>query len=431
MIELQDFSSDALHTIGRYINDYVPHRNAFVTTLMDKIVSTIVMYKSWDNPLSIFKRGTMEYGETIEEVFINLARPFDFNPDIAEKTLFRREYPDVRVNFYTRNYHKFYKVTVSDDMLYTAFNSWGKLNSLVMGIIDSLYKAMNYDEYITTKYMLCRNYLNGGITGYKVSDFTSNSNLGDLIASVKGVTNTMRFLSPNYNAAGVYNSTQGEEIYCFVDTMLDARVDVNVLASAFNMDKTEFVGRRVLVHGWDKHDTARLAELFGNDPNYTPFTSDELGVLASIGAMVCSRDAFMIYDTKPFEMRTTENGEGLYRNYVLHTWRLFAMSPFAQIVAFTKDVFSVTDVDITKDGTAITTDTLARGASAQYAAAVDGFGVYNGAVMWSLSGAQESGTYIMGGTLRVATNETASTLTLTATSVADSGISASVTITVS
>jgi hypothetical protein len=36
-----------------------------------------------------------------------------------------------------------------------------------------------------------------------------------------------------------------------------------------------------------------------------------------------------------------------------------------------------------------------------------------------MSGAEQSGTYLMGGTLRVATNETAAGLTIRATSVAD------------
>ena len=420
MIEIQDTTTNGLHSIGQMIVEFKPTRNAFVDTLINRIAMVIVTSRTWDNPWSVFKRGTMDLGESIEEVFVNIARPFQFNPDKAEKQLFRREFPDVRVTFHRMNYQKYYKVTISQQQLRTAFLAWSGISDLVTRIVDSLYTGMNYDEYIVMKYMLCRAVLNGGIGGYKVSDFTSNSNLGDLIASVKGTANNMRFLSPKYNAAGVMNATNPEELYCFLDTMLDARVDVNVLASAFNMDKTEFIGRRILVDGWDKHDTARLALLFEDDADYTPFTSDELAVLGGIGAIVCDRDLWMVFDNLQ-EMENVNNGEGLYWNYWLHVWRTFSMSPFANAVAFTKDNFSVTSVEvILADGSPIPAGlTIPKGGSMQFKANVSGTGIYNDAVTWNVYQAEESGTYIMGGTLRVATNETASVIVVRATSIAD------------
>lgn len=429
MIQIQDTSTNALHTIGRYVTEYAPTRNAFVDTLINRIAMVLVTSRTWSNPWSVFKRGTMDLGESIEEVFVNLARPFQFNPDNAEKTIFRREFPDIRVTFHRLNYQKFYKVTISQQQLRTAFLAWSGISDLVTRIIDSLYTGMNYDEYVTMKYMLCRAILNGGIGAFKVSDFTSNANLGDLIASVRGTVNNMEFLSPKYNAAGVMNATDRGEVYVFLDTMLDARVDVNVLAAAFNMDRAEFVGRRILVDGWDNHDTARLAELFGDDPEYAAFTSDELAVLAGIGAVVADRNVWMVFDNLE-EMESVNNGEGLYYNYWLHSWRTFSMSPFANAIVFTKDTFTVTGVTITGADGGTPATSVGRGRSAQYAATVAGTGTYNGAVTWSLSGQQESGTYIMGGTLRVASNETASTLTLTATSIADPTVYDTETITV-
>jgi len=421
MIEIQDTTTNGLHQIGQIVTEFKPTRNAFVDTLINRIAMVIVTSKTWSNPWSVFKRGTMDLGESIEEVFVNIARPFQFNPDKAEKQLFRREFPDVRVTFHRMNYQKYYKVTVSQQQLRTAFLAWSGISDLVTRIVDTLYTGMNYDEYCVMKYMLCRSVLNGGIGGFKVTDFTDNSNLGDLIASVKGVANNMRFLSTKYNSAGVMTSTEGENLYFFVDTMLDARVDVNVLASAFNMDKTEFVGRRILVDGWNNHDMARLALLFEDDEDYTPFTSDELNVLSGIGAIIASRDIWMVFDNLQ-EMENINNGEGLYWNYWLHVWRTFSMSPFANAVVFTKDNFSITSVVVNRaDGTNIPAEgvTLPKGGSMQFEAVVNGTGIYNNAVTWTLEGAQESGTYIMGNTIRIATNETADVVTIYATSIAD------------
>lgn len=430
MISIQDTSTNALHQIGQFVTEYKPTRNAFVDTLINRVAMVLVTSKTWDNAWSMFKRGTMDLGESIEEVFVNIARPFDFNPDRAEKQVFRREFPDIRVTFHRMNYQKFYKVTISQQQLRTAFLAWSGITDLTTRIVDSLYTGMNYDEYITMKYMLCRAILNGGIGGYKVADFTDNNNLGDLIAAVKGTVNNMQFLSPKYNAAGVMNASDTGDIYCLIDTMLDARVDVNVLASAFNMDKTTFVGRRVLVDGWGNHDLARLAEIFSEDADYVPFTSEQLQVLDGIGAVVCDRDVWMVFDNLQ-EMENINNGEGLYWNYWLHVWRTFSMSPFANAVAFTKDLFTVASVTITNaDGTAAEDVTVKKGGSVQLAADVEGTGIYNGAVTWALSGQQESGTYIMGGTLRVATNETSTALVVKATSVADPTKSGTLNITV-
>lgn len=428
MIVIQDTSTNGLHTIGRYVTEYQATRNHFVDVLINRIVMVLVTSRTWDNEWRDFKRGTLDLGETIEEVFVNIARPFNFDPDTAEKHVFRREFPDVRATFHSMNSQKFYKVSISQQELRTAFLAWSGISDLVTRIIDSLYTAMNYDEYICMKYMLCRAILNGGIGGYKVADFTSNSNLGDLIAAVRGTVNNMRFLSDKYNAAGVM--THARDIYCFVDTYLDARIDVNVLAAAFNMDRATFTGRRVYIDGWANHDTARLALLFEKDPDYTPFTDAELAVLEGVGAVACERNLFMVYDNLQ-EFESINNGQGLYYNYWLHAWKTFSISPFAEAIVFTKDTFEVTGVTITNaDGTAYTTATVPKGGSIQLAATVAGTGIYNNAVRWGMSGAAESGTYLMGGTLRVASNETASALYVRATSIADPTVFDQITVTV-
>lgn len=431
MISIQNTSTETLHEIGKVIQGYQPFRNSFVDTLMNRIVLTIVRGADWQEPTAVFNKGELEYGEQIEEAFVNLAHPFKFDQDKAEKNLFVRHFPDVRVAFYILNYQYYYPTTVSEEMLHTAFLSWQQLSDFVSKQVQTLYVSMRYDNYIVTKYMLCRNILNGGFASVKVADFTSNNNLGDLIATAKG-THTLftEFLKPDYNRAGVYNSAAKDDVYIFLDAMLDARVDVNVLANAFNMDKTEFLGHRITVDGWANHDTARLAELFGNDVSYQPFTADELEVLDGIGALMVDKGAIMIYDRLQ-QMETAYNGLGLYTNYFLHKWRWYAISPFANAVVLTKDTFTITGVEVQKDGTTVTTDTCKRGQSNVYDAVVSGTGVYNSAVAWSLEGATESGTYIMGGTLRVASNEPAGTeLTLTATSIADTTQKATVTVTV-
>lgn len=110
----------------------------------------------WDNPWSVFKKGRLEFGETVEEIFVNLAKPHSFDPATAEKEVYKREIPDVRAAFHSMDFQKFYKVTISNDQLRQSFLSWNGITDLIAKIVDSLYTGMRYDEYVTMKYMICR-----------------------------------------------------------------------------------------------------------------------------------------------------------------------------------------------------------------------------------------------------------------------------------
>ena len=98
--------------------------------------------------------GYTEIGETIEEIFVNIAKPYEYDVAEAETKVFKREIPDVRAAFHTMNFQKYYKVTVSQDQLRQAFLSWQGITDLIAKIVDSLYTAMEKDEYVTMKYMI-------------------------------------------------------------------------------------------------------------------------------------------------------------------------------------------------------------------------------------------------------------------------------------
>ena len=107
-----DSSLDTLRQIGNTIMNMPMIRNEFLSALVDRIGRVIVTSRLWSNPWSVFKKGYLEYGETIEEIFVNIAKPFEYDPEKAETNLFKREIPDVRSAFHILNYQKFYKTTI-------------------------------------------------------------------------------------------------------------------------------------------------------------------------------------------------------------------------------------------------------------------------------------------------------------------------------
>ena len=257
-----------------------------------------------------------------------MAKPFTFNPDTAEKEVFKREIPDVKADFHVMNYQKFYKTTVTRHQLNQAFLSIEGVTDLIAKIVDSMYTGANYDEYLVMKYMLCRCILDNKIAIANYSEISGNA-LENIVIKARELSNNFTFLSSKYNIAGVKTNTLKNNQYIFISSEIDAAIDVTVLASAFNMDKTEFMGHKVLIDSFTDHDEERLSLLLTDGTNkFIPFTSTEKQTLSTIGAVIMDIDFMQIYDNL-IEFTENYNGEGLYRNYFLHVWKTFSISPFS------------------------------------------------------------------------------------------------------
>lgn len=341
----QDVAS--IRAIGSVIMQFPALQNEFLTALVNRIGRVLITSKMWDNPWTVFKKGELEFGETIEEVFVNLAKPFQYDPAVAESKVFKREIPDVRAAFHIMNYQKFYKSTIQSEQLRQAFLSWTGITELIAKIVEAMYTAANYDEFLTMKYMLARHILDGHLYPSKISE-VSAANMKAIASNIKGISNLAEFNNTKYNLSGVNTHTIKDNQYLIVNADFDAVMDVEVLASAFNMSKAEFMGHRIMIDSFGELDDDRLAELFSDDPNYTALTSDEKAALDAIPAVLVDRDWFMILDNL-YNFTEQYNGEGLYWNYWYHVWKTFSVSPFATAVVFVPGTPGVTSVSVSPE----------------------------------------------------------------------------------
>lgn len=403
--------ADSIRQIGAIIMDYPALQNEFLSALVNRIGRVLITSKMYDNPWSFFKKGLLEFGETVEEIFVNIAKPFQFDPAVAETNVFKREIPDVRAAFHIMNYQKYYKATISNDQLRQAFLSWQGISDLIAKIVDAMYTGANYDEFQTMKYMLARHILDGHMYPVEIPT-VETANMKSIVSVVKGVSNKFTFLSPNYNLAGVQTYTDKNNQYMLINSQFDATMDVEVLASAFNMDKAEFSGRRVLVDSFGSLDTDRLAVLFAGDSTYKEISSDELKALDAIPAVLVDRDWFMIFDNF-YNFTEQYNGEGLYWNYWYHVWKTFSVSPFANNALFIPGTPGVTSVTVTPSKS-----TVAAGQSVQLSANVVTTNFAPKSVTWSVN--SEYATVDNSGKVTVLSTAPASTnITVTATSTYD------------
>lgn len=416
--------ADSIRKIGAIIMDYPALQNEFLSALVNRIGRVMVTSKTYENPWAMFKKGFLEFGETIEEIFVNIAKPFQFDPEVAETDVFKREIPDVRSAFHIMNYQKYYKTTISNDQLRQAFLSWEGITDLIARIVDSMYTGANYDEFQTMKYMLARYILDGRMYPVTIQAITS-ANMNSIVSSIKGISNKFEFLSGAYNPAGVKTYSVKNDQYMLVNSNFDATMDVEVLAAAFNMSKAEFLGHRVLVDSFGSLDTARLAELFANDPNYEEIESGDLELLDSIPAVVVDRNWFMVFDN--FNNFTEQyNGQGLYWNYWYHVWKTFSVSPFANAALFVPGTPGVTSVTVSP---ASATISGASGGTVQLNATVVTTNFAPQTVVWSSN--RDTVTVNASGLVTVPAGTGATSVTITATSTYDSSKKDTATITVS
>lgn len=417
--------SDSIRKIGAIIMDNPNLQNEFINALINRIARVIVTSKSYENPWAMFKKGLLEFGETVEEIFVNLAEPFTYNPDTAEANWMSQQIPDIKSAFHVINYTKFYKTTVRNDQLRQAFLSWDGITDLIARIVNSLYASTNYDEFQTMKYMIAQQILNGGIQVVNIPAVTAD-NMNEIVSTIKGVSNNFEFMGTEYNRAGVYNYTIKSDQFLILNAKFEAQMNVDVLASAFNMDKAEFSGHQVLVDSFGALDTERLNKLFDGDSNYEEIGASDLALLDNVPAVLVDRDFFMIFDNF-FKFTEQYNGEGLYWQYWYHVWKTFSISPFANAVMFSSTTPTVTSVTVAPKAAVAN-----AGDSVQLTATVVTTNFAPQEVTWTLTAGQKYAAISPSGVVTVlptAPNETV--ITAQAQSVFDSAKKDTANITVS
>ena len=433
--------ADSIRNIGKIIMDAPNLRNSFATDLINRIVLVIVTSKMYENPWARLKKGKLDIDESVEEIFVNMARAELYNPAGSAETVFKRSIPDIRAAFHVVNYQVFYPVTIENEDLSMAFTTQNGLYNLIEKIYETLYTADAYDELNVMKYLIAEHIVASHIKVVNTPRIEDELSVRSIVTMIKATSNKMKFQTSEYNLAGVKTHVKHENQTIIVSADFDAAMDVQVLAAAFNMEKAEFLSKRLLVDSFGSIDIPRLAEcapelceniVYDSEGHVLSaelknISAEDLERLNTIPAVIIDDDFMQIYD-RLITMEDIRNPKGLYTNAFLHCWKIFSISPFAPAAAFTHLTIPVFSSVTVTPATAITV----KGGNVNLQAVVNGNGFFDRTVTWSLSGAKSTKTVITpAGNLQVAADETAKTITVTATSNAEPSISGSSTITIS
>ena len=303
--------------------------NQFINALVNRIAVVRVKSATFNNDLKELKKGYLEFGETVEEVFVGMAKAREFSVEKAEAREFKRTLPDVRSAFHCINWKVQYPVTIQNEDLRMAFLSAEGVTDLIAKIVDQVYTAAEYDEYLLFKYLMIKAVANGKAKPVAVDA----SNPKDCAVKFRGTSNLLQFIKTEYNASGVHTATPKADQYIFMDANYNAQYDVEVLAGAFNMDKADFIGRLKLVDDWTTFDNERFDIIRENSDYIEEVTSAELALMADVKAILVDKEWFQVYDNLA---NFTEKyvASGMYWNYFYNNWKTVSSSPFSNMVVF-------------------------------------------------------------------------------------------------
>ena len=312
--------------------------NQFINALVNRIALVVVNSATFNNPYNILKKGYIEFGESVEEIFVNIAKVVEYTPEKGEAREFKRTLPDVKSVFHTMNWRVMYPVTIQDEDLRMAFLSMEGVQNLIAKITDSVYTAAEYDEFLLFKYLLIKGVSHGKMKPVSVGD---GSDLKDSAVQFRAISNKLQFMSSDYNEFGVKTNTPKERQIIFMDSLFNAQFDVEVLASAFNMDKADFMGRLFLIDDFTTFDNERFDVIRENSDGIEEVTAAELAYFANIKAIILDENWFQVYDnTNKFTEKYVASG--LYWNYFYHVWKTVSYSPFSNAVVFCDSNVSIT-----------------------------------------------------------------------------------------
>lgn len=305
---------DNLQQVGAAILSYTAVANEFLLTAINRIGLVWVRNKEMRNPLAILKQGNVELGIDVEELGVNPAKAKTYNP--RSTTLLTQTPPDVKTLYHRMNRQDVYPITVSRQRMKGAFVSWSALESLFDAIMQAMYNGNYVDEFLLTKNLLGGSVADGMCITETVTLPTTEATGKAFAKKAREYFTNFQMPSSAYNTYANKTGASGDpyitrsdadDIRFVIRSDVDAAMDVDVLAAAFNMDRAKLLGRMLVV--------------------------DDFGENDNVIGMMFDRSFPQIWDNL-MEVAEFQNGENLSWNYYLHVWQTWSVSPLANAVAF-------------------------------------------------------------------------------------------------
>lgn len=389
-VPIATYDAASVREVGRIVLNSTALTNEFYSALVNQFAFIFGSSKMFYNKWVDFKKGLIGLGELVEEFFVQIALPNNYNPDIAATEIFKRVIADVQTAIYRINVKTFYKTTINRPLLEMAFTSEGGMADLIGKVFTSMAAACEVDQMNAIKYLLARKILDGKIKTVPIAEVSGT----DTEANAKAAARQMKadfenffFPRTDYNEAGVMNWVNDKNDVSFMlSTSFGAAYDIEVLAAAFNLDYANFMGRVKRIDSLTNIDFTRLNAFFDLPEPIAEFEEDEVASLNQVAAITFDNGLIQWYD-RLYEWHEEPNGQAMEWQNWLHYWALIASSPFANAVAYVQSTDdTLGTVTAVNSPYAAKSITLPVGSSLPLTWEVEGTGIYSKEVRFTSSG---------------------------------------------
>ena len=301
--------------------------NQFLSALVNKICYQRVEKMTFDNPFKKYDGYPINYGDTIENIFVDRAIGREFTPE-GDDSPFARVSPTVHSMYANINYQMQYQVTIQDSILRrAALNEYGFMN-IVNAILDSLVTGRSVDEYLATIIML--NNSNIYANGFEQVDVsalsTPKDKYGAITAKIVDVYKDFALPSIDNNKLGVMQSTPSDRCLLIIKQELLNKINLDYLSGLFNLSKADLVKKIIPVRSF-------MAVVN---------TVDEQGEPGTITPSEYGEDIdFVILDEKGFDCHVALQDGGMiynprkkYTNHFSNLWKVISYRYDHQARAF-------------------------------------------------------------------------------------------------
>lgn len=292
--------------------------------LLKRIAFFAIENKRFANPLAFLEGANMPLGAFGQNVHVNPAKGHTF--DVQDFTAILHNWEaEYMVEYLNLNLDRQYAVTLTRAKIKNAFTSWGDLESFINGLINSLYNGAEIDAYNYTKALITSAYYDNRIVTEVITAPTTEATDKAFVKTLRKLYRKFQLPSSEYNAWKLVNGDEAKAVTTWSDANdigvmitadIEAEIDVEVLASAFNMSRSDFLGRVVVVDNFDVYNDDGTLNKSGE----------------AIQAVIFDRNAFKI-KTQDNEMDEFYNAGNRTWQYFLNVNKLYNLSLFGNMVA--------------------------------------------------------------------------------------------------
>lgn len=260
---------------GKPILDYTVIQNEWFGVLINRIVTTQIQRKMFMNPLKFLEGSNMPLGYSVQDIAVNPAKGRNFDANDFEGILKRYD-ADIKVQYFNINKDRQYPVSVNNRLLHRAFTTWDNLDEFLTAISDSLYNGAFIEEFNFTKNLVSSAYNNNAVIIEQIDEVSDADKAKQFVRLARTYFLNFQLPSSNYNAWNKVGGngmkfktwTNSSDVVFLIRNDILSYIDVEVLASAFNIDKSTLMGNIKGIDNFDIIDPDTEEKIFDGSAIY-------------------------------------------------------------------------------------------------------------------------------------------------------------------